>query len=85
MRPPPAGDQEEARLVTIVMDCIDRVNAGAHELSHPGCILLMPEYRKLVDDLEMARAQRTKAIAALREYRKTRCAPSTQHQDANGH
>jgi hypothetical protein len=61
------------------------VNAGAHALLHPGRILLMPEYRKLVDDLEMARTQRSKAMAALREYRKTRSAPSTQHQGAAAH
>jgi hypothetical protein len=72
-----SGDEEEARLLAIVTDCIDRVNACAQALWHPGRILLMPEYRKLVDDLEMARAEREKATAALREYRKSRHAPST--------
>jgi hypothetical protein len=28
----------------------------------------MPEVRKLQDDLDMARAERAKAMAALREY-----------------
>jgi hypothetical protein len=45
----------------------------------------MPEYRKLVDDLETARYERAKATAALREYRKSRRAQSTQHQNTAGH
>ena len=70
-RPPPA-DEEETRLLTIVSDCLARLDAARHTLLHANHILLMPEYTNLLNDLEMARVEHAKAIARLREYRKTR-------------
>ena len=63
------ADGEEARLLNILAACMEVVTAARHGLSNPSHSLFMPEYRKLEDDLEMARAECAKARAALREYR----------------
>ena len=68
----PLADGEEARLLNILAACMEVVTAARHALSNPSHSLFMPEYRKLEDDLEMARAEWEKAAAALREYKKRR-------------
>ena len=70
-----AGDGEEARLLKIVAACKQAVTAASDALHYPSHSLLLPECRKLVNDLEMARAEREKATTALREYRRGQARP----------
>jgi len=71
-QPSPSVDREEARLVSILVACTDKVTAALQALSDPSHSMLMPEYTKLQNDLEMARAEWAKAAAVLREHRE-RC------------
>jgi hypothetical protein len=41
-------------------------------LSYPTHLVLTPEYKKLVDDLKVARAEYAKATMRLRDHRKSR-------------
>ena len=65
----PSADGEEARLLKILAACTETVMAASRALSAPAHSLLMPEYRKLGIDLEVARAECEKAETALREHR----------------
>jgi hypothetical protein len=68
----PSAEGEEARLLKILADCMEAVTAARRALHEPSYSLLAPEYTKLANDLEMARAEREKAEVALREYRRGR-------------
>jgi hypothetical protein len=73
--PPPPADEEETRLLTILAERWDKVNAASLALLNPVRSVLLPEYQKLENDLAMARVEYAKAMAALKEYRKSRSAP----------
>ena len=52
----PSAEGEEARLQKILADCMEAVTAARRALHEPSHSLLTPEYTKLANDLEMARA-----------------------------
>jgi hypothetical protein len=66
------ADREEARLVSILAACRDKVTAARQALSDPAHSMLTPEYTKLQNDHEMARVEWAKAAAALREHQERR-------------
>ena len=66
------SDPEEVRLFQIVTDCSDRAAARSLTLNHPDHLVLLPEYRALVNDFEVASVELKRAITALWEHRKNR-------------
>ena len=72
------ADREEARLVSILAACRDKVTAARQALSDPAHSMLTPEYTKLQNDHEMARAEWAKAAAALREHQERRRGPAEE-------
>jgi len=62
------GDGEEGRLLAILEACKAAL-AAQRALSNPTDSVLLPEARKLENDLEVARSEFEKSTEALREYR----------------
>ena len=62
-------DPEEQRLIAILMDARSRMTNARQALSYP---MLTAEYKKLVDDLKIARTEYAKATMRLRDHRKSR-------------
>jgi hypothetical protein len=67
-----ALDPEEERILAILMDARSRMTTARRALSNPTHLVLTPEYKKLVDDLKVARAEYAKATMRLRDHRKSR-------------
>jgi hypothetical protein len=72
----PAADEEDARLLRILRDCWRRVKVRRDALSHPTSSMLLPQYKNLVADLAMVRVEHAKALATLKQYRKSRRGPA---------